>query len=1570
MYKLRKITAMNINSFSNQKLRNQALTGSPRSIVLILMAAFAFAWSINAQTRKNDPGNSARNSASSMNPQLQALVEAEGEAGYLYFRDDIKLSAADLFTTYKAAFSLGSDDQMVLKGQETDKLGMVHSFYEHHYKGIPVLSSEYIVQETNGKAVKAKGWLAKNLKISGTPSISEAAALQIALNAIGATKYTWEDPSYEQWLKDQTNDPNASSYPIGELIYVYPFATSDRSQYQLTYRFYVDALEPASNMVVYVNAHNGNVINLASTWKYDNADATANTLYSGNRDIKTTKTDTTHSSGANKFILYDQVRGGGIKTWDGRYSTNGANFRDFVDDHNTWSSNVALVRQAYDAHWGAEMCYDYWWNKFAWNGFDGNGGIIHVVTKYKQANWENAFYSYNAAGLDFMAFGDGNPPNASPLTSVDVVGHEFGHAVVQYAVANGTGLPSYTNEVGAIDEAFADIWGTCVEFYAKPFSSNWLAGEDYTNQAPGYWTSLITPKTGLCGRQPTTYLQDTNRAGLTNTQQGNWKWALGYFDYQRPPAGKAANWDNGGVHHNNTIGTHWFYLLTVGKSGTNDKGDEYTVEGIGLTKATNIAYRAMQYHLGSAPNWASLRAATIEAAKELYATTKNKAVDPCSHIVQQVMNAWYAVGVGDPLLMFKEVDIKKTSCDEDNGEIEVKLKGVQGNATYAWSNSETTAKITGLGIGEYSVTVTDDAHGCTIDTTVEVEEDVDFTMRTGYIPPSECGKSDGEVYCYVSNVTGTPWILWSTGDTTEEVEGLPAGTYTVMVMDTHTTCLKEEEVELEEWGPDVIIAGGGVRTYCEGDPPPGITLSANAFPCAGCTYNWSNGKTGKSITVYSSGTYSVTATTSSGCTADTSTNLEIRARDCDDDNKKDWEIPIIRSSDPNDITGPLGYGPEQFVAADANMEYRIRYENDPDFATAPALKVVVTMPFHNNAQMFSFRLGDFGFGDFVFNVPENTAFYTQRLDVSDSLGVLVDVTAGINVAQQQAFWIFNSIDPVTGLEPLDATLGYLPVNDSITHRGEGFVTFTMNPAPGVVTGDTIAEQANIVFDINEDIPTNTWVNTIDAVAPSSSVDSLAKHADSTTIRIRISGSDDPGGSGIGSFELYYSKDSSEFQLYGEFPADTGIYFSGDAESEYQFFSIATDNVGNSEPMKSLGEATTTLHETPLSIWELDGYITYQNAASTPLEGVRSVVTDTAGVEYAEIANIFGYFSYPELIQGEYSMDFINPYEWGGGNAVDALLIARHFTGLTNLGIVEQGAADVNASGAINATDAQQVATRFVNLIDTFAAGDWYYNAPAILDLVSDTTLNIRSLCVGDVNASYTPGTKALENVPGLLVRGAMLADENIIDIPVFLEQDANLGSISLAILYPQYDMEVVNISMPGEDSRNLFWKIGNGMIRFAWFNPEGKTNASGEPLLFIRVRVNDLKDLHKIGFNIMDDSRISDVEANVIKGAELRIPQLLVNDIRGYKLIGNYPNPFDHTTDIVFEIPEDSKVRLTITNAMGRQITVVSDREYEAGSHSVKFDGSRLASGIYFCTMEVLNTEQSVTMSQQMIISR
>ncbi len=84
----------------------------------------------------------------------------------------------------------------------------------------------------------------------------------------------------------------------------------------------------------------------------------------------------------------------------------------------------------------------------------------------------------------------------------------------------------------------------------------------------------------------------------------------------------------------------------------------------------------------------------------------------------------------------------------------------------------------------------------------------------------------------------------------------------------------------------------------------------------------------------------------------------------------------------------------------------------------------------------------------------------------------------------------------------------------------------------------------------------------------------------------------------------------------------------------------------------------------------------------------------------------------------------------------------------------------------------------------------------------------------------------------------------------------------------------------------------------------------------------------------------------------------------GYKLEQNYPNPFNPTTSIQFVLPTRSFVKLEVFNLLGQKIAKITDGQFEAGTHTVNWDGTdssggQVASGIYFYRIEANGFEQT-----------
>jgi len=291
-----------------------------------------------------------------------------------------------------------------------------------------------------------------------------------------------------------------------------------------------------------------------------------------------------------------------------------------------------------------------------------------------------------------------------------------------------------------------------------------------------------------------------------------------------------------------------------------------------------------------------------------------------------------------------------------------------------------------------------------------------------------------------------------------------------------------------------------------------------------------------------------------------------------------WFIPNVVANDPNDVVGPAGFGPENYTTSDHVFPYTVRFENDPEQATAPAQEVFITHQLDTDLDWTTFELGDVGFGSMLISVPAGRNVYDTRVTYQNQDGseLLVDFHGSLDLTTGIVTWTFRSIDPEQGGLPEGVFDGFLPVNDE-SARGEGFINFLVRPKTGLATGTVIAAQASIVFDINDPIVTNNFTNRIDDGSPASTVSPLSAVTSSATFVVSWSGIDDADGapgSGIASFDVFVSDNSGPYTLFQAATANISADFNGQYGHTYRFFSIATDNLGFTELYSEFVEATT------------------------------------------------------------------------------------------------------------------------------------------------------------------------------------------------------------------------------------------------------------------------------------------------------------------------------------------------------------------------------------------------------------
>ncbi len=517
-----------------------------------------------------------------------------GHPDWLTVRTDVVLSAADVVRRHKGTLGLTAADEWVLVRREADALGMVHYRYQQYHRGVPVDGAELLIHERSGRVHTLNGKWVRGLDISNVqPALSDQEALQRALQAAPARRYLWESARAEALLKRIRKDARATFYPKPQLVIASPMLSLEAASLRLAWRVEIHAEEPAGRHEVYIDAHSGEVLDKANLLCTQNVPGIAKTRYSGERVIMTERMPD------QRYRLFETTRGNGVETYNMQRGTNFDAAVDFTDDDNYWdNANIFKDDAATDAHWGAEVTYDYFLHLHDHAGLDNRDfpllSFVHYGSAYDNAFWNGAWASY----------GDGSGPRG-PFTSLDIVAHEFMHGITEFSARL-----RYRNESGALNEGFSDIFGAVVRFWAKPEGGSWLIGNEITPSGQPF-RDMSWPKNQS---HPATY-------------KGQF-WMTGSAD-------------NGGVHTNSGVKNYWFYLLSEGGSGVNDNGAAYDVQAIGMEAAAQIALRSLKYYLTALSTFADAREGAIQAAEDLFGT--------CSVPFVQVINAWYAVGVGEPL---------------------------------------------------------------------------------------------------------------------------------------------------------------------------------------------------------------------------------------------------------------------------------------------------------------------------------------------------------------------------------------------------------------------------------------------------------------------------------------------------------------------------------------------------------------------------------------------------------------------------------------------------------------------------------------------------------------------------------------------------------------------------------------------------------------------------------------------------------------------------------------------------------------------------------------------------------
>ncbi|MFN0175906.1 MAG: gliding motility-associated C-terminal domain-containing protein [Saprospiraceae bacterium] len=235
-------------------------------------------------------------------------------------------------------------------------------------------------------------------------------------------------------------------------------------------------------------------------------------------------------------------------------------------------------------------------------------------------------------------------------------------------------------------------------------------------------------------------------------------------------------------------------------------------------------------------------------APGIYSVTASAGVGCTSVATFQVTN-----NTVDPIL---DPAVTAAICSQNNGNIQITTTSGTAPYNFLWSNAATTEDLNNIFPGNYSLTVTD-ANGCTADTTLNVANNATtFSLSATATDYSDCNTLNGAIDLTITPA-GPYTYLWAGGETTQDLNNLPAGAYTVQVTELGT-CIASATYFVQD-----------VRTW------PNLNQSIAAELCnlidgsidisifgglAPFGYAWSSGQTTEDLANIAGGTYTLTVT--------------------------------------------------------------------------------------------------------------------------------------------------------------------------------------------------------------------------------------------------------------------------------------------------------------------------------------------------------------------------------------------------------------------------------------------------------------------------------------------------------------------------------------------------------------------------------------------------------------------------------------------------------------------------------------------------------------------------------------
>ena len=386
------------------------------------------------------------------------------------------------------------------------------------------------------------------------------------------------------------------------------------------------------------------------------------------------------------------------------------------------------------------------------------------------------------------------------------------------------------------------------------------------------------------------------------------------------------------------------------------------------------------------------------------------------------------------------------------------------------------------------------------------------------------------------------------------------------------------------------------------------------------------------------------------------------------------------------------------------------------------------------------------------------------------------------------------------------------------------------------------------------------------------------------------------------------------------------------------------------------DSSVTLHLFVLNS-PIRGILRYQNQSLTPMGNVMLNLLSGNQTVSNVTTDAQGFFDFGIHPAGNYQLRFTNPRPWGGVNATDALGISRYFTNLLSLSGLRRQVADVNLTASVNSSDALLVSKRYSLIINDFSSGDFAYSLDTFSIGQGDSVyLDLRSLCYGDVNASFNPSVTARSSWTTIADEDEILTSSGSYFVDVKTSRVIDLGAVSLNLRLPE-GVEVVSVRSMSKvsDEPVVYNQIGRN-LRLAWYHLMPWRLMEGDDVIRLELkgRAEGWLELDEI------ESELANSDGVALSGLPLTAARLRLQSSKTPLEASIFPNPASNRSSLNLIIGQPSTLNVEVVDAIGRRVYQSHDPMLTAGEHRMELPMDEWSDGQYYVLVQALSGDGQV----------